>query len=98
MLGRNPLFHCRAAIGWLCDPPSEVSTTKPGRSSDSLPSPYSSHDPMLGRPGSRKPVFMKVCAVSWLICSVCIERTMQMSSAMLPMWGSSEVMCWPLRP
>ena len=33
------------------------------------------------------PVFMNVWAGSWLICSVCIERMMQMSSAMLPMCG-----------
>ena len=40
---------------------------------------------MLGRPEICVPVFMNVCAGSWLICSVCIERTMQMSSAMPPM-------------
>ena len=38
-LGRKPLNHCRAAMGCACPPPSEVSTMKPGRSSDSLPSP-----------------------------------------------------------
>ena len=36
---------------------------------------------MLGRPEMVVPVFMKVCAGSWLIASVCIERMMQMSSA-----------------
>ncbi len=44
------------------------------------------------------PVFMNVWAGSWLICSVCIERTMQMSSAIEPMWGSSvDISCpdWP---
>ena len=36
---------------------------------------------MLGRPEIVEPVFMNVWAGSWLICSVFIERTMQMSSA-----------------
>ena len=36
----SPTDHCRAAIGWFWPPlPSEVSTTKPGRSSASLPRP-----------------------------------------------------------
>ena len=33
------------------------------------------------------PVFMKVWAGSWLIGSVCIERTMQISSATVPICG-----------
>ena len=33
------------------------------------------------------PVFMKVCAGSWLIASVTIERMMQMSSATVARWG-----------
>ena len=81
-LGRKPLCHCRdgdrlriaAAACWS-------STTKPGRLLASLPRPYVIHEPMLGRPEIDVPVFMKVWAGSWLICSVCIERTMQMSSA-----------------
>ena len=49
---------------------------------------------MLGRPVMIEPVFMNVCAGSWLICSVHIERTMQMSSATLPMCGnSSQISC-----
>ena len=58
------------------------------------PRPYSTHEPMLGRPVMIEPVFMNVCAGSWLICSVHIERTMQISSAMLPMCGnSSQISC-----
>ncbi len=37
-------------------------TTNPGRSDDSLPSPYVTHDPMLGRPGSGDPVLTKIWA------------------------------------
>ena len=40
---------------------------------------------MLGRPEMVVPVFMKVCAGSWLIASVTIERMMQISSATAPM-------------
>ena len=49
---------------------------------------------MLGRPVMMEPVFIKVCAGSWLICSVHMERTMQMSSATLPMTShlSAEVL------
>ena len=48
----------------LAGPPVEVSTTKPGRLSASLPRPYQSHEPMLGRPEMVVPVFMKVWAGS----------------------------------
>ena len=50
---------------------------------------------MLGRPLMMEPVFMKKWAGSWLICSVCIERTMQSSSAMEPMWGKISAISWP---
>src|SRR5262245_59350122 len=69
-LGKKPECHCRAAIG--CDWPErpvEVSTTKPGRLSESLPSPYQAHEPMLGRPEIVVPVFINVWAGSWLIAS-----------------------------
>ncbi len=46
----------------------------------------SSHEPIDGRPAIIEPVFMNVWAGSWLIASVCIERTMHISSAIvLPM-------------
>lgn len=50
--------------------PKEVSATNPGRFSLSLPKPYQSQDTMLGRPEIEVPVLRKVCAGSWLICSV----------------------------
>ena len=59
LLGRIPADHCRAAIGCMLPPrPVEMSTTKPGRLSDSDPSPYSSHEPKLGRPGRIDPLFI----------------------------------------
>jgi hypothetical protein len=41
------------------------------------------------------PVFMNVWAGSWLICSVCIERITQMSSAISPIFGKSVDSSWP---
>jgi hypothetical protein len=73
-------------------------TTKPGRSSASLPRPYQHHEPMLGRPEIDVPVFISVWAGSWLICSVCIERTRQISLAMEPICGNSVLISWPDLP
>ena len=83
-------------MGWFCPPlPSEVSTTKPGNSSASLPSPYVTHAPMLGRPAICEPVFMNMCAGSWLIASVVIERMRQMSSMTEPICGkSAQISIW----
>ena len=53
---------------------------------------------MLGRPEMVVPVFMKVCAGSWLIASVTSERTMQSSSATPPRCGNSSQISWPDRP
>src|SRR5205814_9762529 len=39
--------------------------------------------PADGRPGIIDPVFIRVCAGSWLMASVCIDRTTQISSAHL---------------
>ena len=89
--------HCRAAIGWFCPPrPSDVSTTNPGRSSASLPRPYVTHEPMLGRPAICEPVFMNMWAGSWLIASVVIERMKQMSSMTEPICGNSSQISIPL--
>ena len=53
---------------------------------------------MLGRPEMVVPVFMNVWAGSWLIASVCIERMMQMSSAIEPMCGKISQISWPDLP
>ena len=53
---------------------------------------------MLGRPLMIEPVFMNACAVSWLICSVCIERITQRSSAIPAMCGKSSLTSRPDRP
>src|SRR5436190_3300448 len=81
LLGSTPADHCRAAIGCICPPlPFETSTTKPGRFSVSAPNPYSTHEPTLGRPVWIDPLFMNVCAGSWLICSVHIDRSEEHTS------------------
>ena len=56
------------------------------------------HEPMLGRPAICEPVFMNMCAGSWLIASVVIERMMQMSSATEPMCGNSSQISAPHLP
>ncbi len=53
---------------------------------------------MLGRPLRIDPLFMKACAGSWLICSVCIDRTMHRSSAIPAMWGNRSEISWPDAP
>src|SRR5579871_2416571 len=82
-------------MGWDCpERPVEVRTTKPGRLWLSEPSPYQAHEPIAGRPEMVVPVFMKVWAGSWLMASVRIERMMQMSSAILWIFGKSvEISC-----
>jgi hypothetical protein len=50
---------------------------------------------MLGRPLMIEPVFMNACAGSWLICSVCMERMMQISSAMPAMCGKISAISCP---
>src|SRR6516225_10193054 len=90
LLGRNPEDHWREAMGCICPPlPEEINTMKPGKSSASEPRPYNTHDPMLGRPAMIIPAFITKCAGSWLICSVVIERTIQRSSATLPISGNN---------
>jgi hypothetical protein len=75
-----------------------ISTMNPGRLSVSAPRPYSSHDPMLGRPLSCDPLFMNAWAGSWLICSVTIDRMIAMSSAILAACGNSDEISCPLLP
>src|SRR6266436_458436 len=70
--GRNPLDHC---ADWLMFDLPVLSTTKPGRFFDSLPSPYCTHAPIVGRPGSIWPASSNISAGWWLNASVCMERT-----------------------
>src|SRR3954451_23772308 len=73
-------------------------TTNPGRLSHSLPRPYVTHDPMLGRPGKRKPVFIWNRAGAWLFDSQCIERMTHSSSAHLATSGNfseTSIPDWP---
>ena len=53
---------------------------------------------MHGRPGICWPVWMKVMPGSWLMASVCMERTMAMSSAMRAVYGRSSEIQAPLCP
>ena len=88
----------RTEIGCGLRPACELSTTNPGKSSASLPSPYWIHEPILGRPLMVVPVFMRVLAGSWLMASVCIERITARSSMCLARCGKSVVISVPLWP
>ena len=53
---------------------------------------------MEGRPLMPVPVFMKVWAGSWLICSVTIDRTMAISSTIFAVHGMKSLTYWPPWP
>ena len=53
---------------------------------------------MLGRPLTDEPVFMNVCAGSWLMASVLHDRTMHRSSATSGRWVNSSFISCPLLP
>ena len=99
-LGSRPECHCRLAIGWRCpNRPVLTITTNPGRFWASVPSPYHSQLPAAGRPEIIEPVFMNVWAGSWLIASVCIERTIAIRSAIrAETSGKIRLISWPLCP
>src|SRR4051812_390602 len=75
-----------------------LNTTYAGKSADSLPSPYVTHAPMLGRPNCWEPVFMKICAGAWLKASVCIDLTIAISSATPARCGNNSESSAPLFP
>ena len=70
----------------------------PGRFWFSVPSPYTTHDPMLGFVIRSDPVFMNTVATSWAGMSVYIERTTAMSSTCWPIPGKSSLTSVPDRP
>ena len=76
----------------------EVITTNVGRLSVSLPSPYDSQAPMLGRPGACAPVMKNVTPGAWFTASVYMLRTRQMSSAIAPTFGSISLISMPAWP
>ncbi len=76
----------------------DTKTTKLGRSRFSVPSPYDSHEPMLGRPSRAEPVWTNNCAGAWLNWSVYIERTTAMSSATVARCGRMSDITWPDSP
>ena len=53
---------------------------------------------MLGLPASCEPVWTKVIAGSWLMASVCIDLTRQMSSTICAVCGSNSLSQAPQRP
>src|ERR1035438_4204762 len=70
----------------------------PGRFWFSVPSPYTTHEPMLGFAIRSEPVFMNTVATSWAGMSVYMERTTAMSSTCWPIPGKSSLTSIPDRP
>src|SRR5688572_24156588 len=64
----------------------------------SVPKPYSTHEPRLGRAWRVEPVFMKIVATSWAGMSVWHERTMQRSSTSSPSLGKTSLTSMPDLP
>ncbi len=73
-------------------------TMKPGRLWFSLPRPYSSHEPRLGREKACSPVFICRQAPLWLMLSATIERMRQISSMRLATFGKRSLTSMPLCP
>src|SRR5262249_26997216 len=73
-------------------------TTNAGKTCDSLPSPYTAHEPSDGRPVNGVPQCSIICAVEWLNWSVTTEWIMHRSSAHVAVCGSQSenaVPHWP---
>ena len=74
------------------------SETNAGRFWLSAPSPYTLHDPMLGRTISASPHDIMSCAGSCTGVVVLMERTMHISSTCLARCGNSSLTSMPLCP
>ena len=75
-------------------------TMKPGRFWFSLPSPYVTQEPTLGRISRASPQFISMSDGSWLGTSACIERITAMSSMHFAVCGKislTSVPLWPCR-
>src|SRR6267142_3772798 len=64
----------------------------------SVPKPYRTHDPMLGRANLVEPVFMKTVATSCAGISVYIERITARSSTNSPSFGNTSLTSMPDLP
>src|SRR5918993_3780722 len=98
IVGRNPEPQLTAPPRGPRGP--DWRTTNPGRSFDSDPMPYVTHDPMLGRPNWLEPVFMNSLAGAWLKTSVATVFTIAMSSTIFAWCGNSSdthAPCLPCR-
>ena len=85
--GRKPLPQLVfPPLGPFCP---ELNTTNPGKSLDSLPSPYSVQAPKDGLPNCCVPVLIITCAGAWLKASVTSDFTIAMSSAIEAVCGMS---------
>src|SRR3954452_19697552 len=85
VVGRKPLDHNAAPPRGPRGP--DCNTTNPGRSVDSLPIPYVTHEPMDGGPNWGEPVLKNTLAGPWLNTVVATDRTKATSSTIPAMCG-----------
>src|SRR5947209_6832488 len=71
---------------------------KPGRFWFSDPSPYTTHDPRLGRISRASPQFISISDGSWFGTSAYIDRITAISSMQEPTWGKISLTSIPLSP
>ena len=69
-----------------------------GRFWFSVPSPYVTHEPRLGRTSRASPQFISSSDGSWFGTLACIERMTAMSSMHSPTCGKSSLTSMPLFP
>src|SRR6185369_17790898 len=96
MAGKKPLVH--SVLPPLGNESPLTSTTKPGRSWLSDPSPYVIQEPSDALPDRGDPVSRYISAGAWFIWSVTIDLTKATSSTMPAMCGSSSDTHAPLCP
>src|SRR5437016_1999339 len=95
MPGRNPA--CQFCDSWIGYPPGHIAM-KPGRFWFTVPRPYVSHEPMLGRTSRASPQFISSSDGSWFGTSAYIERMTQMSSMLSAVLAKRSETSMPLFP
>ena len=96
-IAAEPYCAGRKTDGVLLGTPGMISTNA-GRFSFSVPSPYATHDPALGRTSRPEPVKIMFLAVKWSSLSWCSDLMKHRSSISLLVSGNRSDAHAPLRP
>src|SRR6185437_483593 len=95
MPGKKP--DCQFSESLIGRPLGHIAT-KPGRFSFSVPNPYMTQAPTLGRGCTESPQFISISDGSWLGTWACIERITAMSSAWAAVLAKISLISSPLWP